>query len=422
MSSEQKVSPTLEFGDEVKQSGSITTTGCAGEECTIFPASTIEVGKCIKTATGHSVHRYSTHYSCSCPAWRCNSSTNVRQRTCRHLSELLGEEYERVRTSISAQLPEVRTPTKRPSEWCQSDWSSSPSPSKCKRSIPSTHSSPKSPSRRHGSVLLANTWSSNASSSQDPSGWWVSEKLDGVRAWWDGEHLWSRRGQIWDAPAWFTDVLPCDMTLDGELWIDRDLFDYTSGICRTTNSKEWHRVKYMVFDAPDFAMEPVEERWRRIRAIFPTAPFACASLRDGTHVFMVEQVKCENATHFQSLVDKVLSIGGEGVMLRAPYSMYERRRSLTLYKWKPIYDADARVVGYEEGQNNAAGLVGSLICVPLGEDGEDKSIKRFRVGSGLTQAMRHRPPPIGTIIRYQYGGLSCQGVPRFPRYVGIRAD
>ena len=109
-------------------------------------------------------------------------------------------------------------------------------------------------------------------------------------------------------------------------------------------------------------------------------------------------------------------------MLRAPHSVYERRRSSTLYKWKPFLDAEARVIGYEQGQNGAAGLVGSLVCETYSQEQQDESPKRFCVGSGLTQVLRQHPPPIGTMIRYRYSGLSSQGLPRFPRYAGTRVD
>lgn len=80
-------------------------------------------------------------------------------------------------------------------------------------------------------------------------------------------------------------------------------------------------------------------------------------------------------------------------------------------------DAEAIVLGYEDGQNQCAGLVGSLIC----ETRTDPP-RRFKVGSGLTDALRRDPPPIGTLISFQYGGLGSQGVPRFPRYRGVVVD
>lgn len=105
------------------------------------------------------------------------------------------------------------------------------------------------------------------------------------------------------------------------------------------------------------------------------------------------------------------------IMLRKPHSHYERQRSSTLMKWKPILDGEAHVLGYEQGKNGAEGLVGSLLCETL-----TGPVRQFKIGSGLTDSLRREPPPIGAIVNFEYGGLSLQGLPRFPRYRGIRTD
>ena len=38
--------------------------------------------------------------------------------------------------------------------------------------------------------------------------YWISEKLDGVRAYWNGKQLISRQGNIFTAPTWFTEEFP----------------------------------------------------------------------------------------------------------------------------------------------------------------------------------------------------------------------
>ena len=42
----------------------------------------------------------------------------------------------------------------------------------------------------------------------DPRGWLISEKFDGVRAWWDGQVLRFRSGIVIEAPGWFSASLP----------------------------------------------------------------------------------------------------------------------------------------------------------------------------------------------------------------------
>lgn len=62
--------------------------------------------------------------------------------------------------------------------------------------------------------MLATYWQESA----DPSGWFMSEKFDGIRCFWDGKQFVSRNGRIIKAPKWFAEGLPKDTKLDGELW------------------------------------------------------------------------------------------------------------------------------------------------------------------------------------------------------------
>ena len=114
------------------------TTGPVGEECTIYPARTMDVGARVETHSGFTVQRFTSHYSCSCPAWRCDTGKNVRYRTCEHLADILGEEYERIRTNCDSQA-EHSTPKKRAcgmESWRAWDANLSPSHSKRSRTSP----------------------------------------------------------------------------------------------------------------------------------------------------------------------------------------------------------------------------------------------------------------------------------------------
>ena len=106
---------------------------------------------------------------------------------------------------------------------------------------------------------------------QNPSGFLVSEKLDGVRAFWDGQALRFRSGRAIAAPIWFTATLP-KTPLDGELWLGRGRFDELSGMVRRLTSVDghWHQVQYMIFDLPQ-ATEPFSERAKRIETVVAQA-------------------------------------------------------------------------------------------------------------------------------------------------------
>jgi hypothetical protein len=64
---------------------------------------------------------------------------------------------------------------------------------------------------RKPALLLANAYKNH-----DPSGWWMSEKLDGVRAFWDGKRFISRLGNVFPAPDFYKRGMP-KTPLDGEL-------------------------------------------------------------------------------------------------------------------------------------------------------------------------------------------------------------
>ena len=251
-------------------------------------------------------------------------------------------------------------------------------------------------------LLLANVWNSSI----DPTGWWMSEKYDGLRGYWDGQRLWSRQGNLIHAPDYFLAELPRDIALDGELWIGYGKFEETVGIVRSgTADDRWKRVRFMVFDAPQ-AKGTFEQRMQ----------FLHATLSEGNQfVRVVAQKRCEGVAQLLAERDRIVRLGGEGVMLRQPESAYEPGRSPTLLKVKPYDDAEATVIAHEPGKGKFAGKLGALRVRT--DDGRE-----FSIGSGFTDAERESPPPVGTVITYRFEGLTAKGLPRFPSYFRVRRD
>jgi DNA ligase-1 len=251
-------------------------------------------------------------------------------------------------------------------------------------------------------LLLANVWNPSI----DPTGWWMSEKYDGLRAYWDGQGLWSRKGNLIHAPDYFLAELPREIALDGELWIGHGRFEETMSIVRSaTPDDRWQRVRYMVFDAPQ-AKGTFEQRMQFLRATV---------LERNRFVRVVAQGRCQGVAHLLAERDRVVWEGGEGLMLRQPQSSYEAGRSPTLLKVKPYDDAEATVIAHEPGKGKFAGKLGAL-RVRAGDGRE------FSIGSGLTDAERESPPPVGTVITYRFRGLTAKGLPRFPSYLRVRRD
>lgn len=261
-------------------------------------------------------------------------------------------------------------------------------------------------------LLLANKWTPG----NNPTGWWMSEKLDGVRAYWNGSHFVSRLGNKFEAPDWFLEGLPSSsMPLDGELWKGRGMFQSAVGIVKSKGKTDkWKELTFQVFDAPGMLTEPFEARMAAIKRWFDKkgdegAPYAR----------MVVHTKCKGEDHLVAELARIEKRGGEGVMLRQPGSRYVGARSSTLLKVKTFHDAEARVIGHTKLAPAPGAVskmkVGTLRC-------EMANGIQFSVGTGFSDYQRENPPPIGAIITYRFQELSKDGVPRFPSYVGERAD
>lgn len=312
-------------------------------------------------------------YSCTCPAWR-NQSLGLEKRTCKHLRKLRGDAAEEARVGAAALAPA------RPKREAVKGAGASAAPP----------------------LLLAHAWENDV----DLSGWWMSEKLDGVRAYWDGHRFWSRQGNEFLAPDFFVEGLP-DFPLDGELWLGRKKFQRCVSIVRRQDrSAEWKALTYVVFDAPAHG-GPFEERLELLSG--ELSPKKLSWLTVHPHQ------RCQGLAHLESELARVEALGGEGLMLRQPGSKYEVGRSASLLKVKRFKDDEAVVMGHTAGQGRHAGRVGAL-------EVQLKDGTRFSVGTGLSDEERSRPPALGTIITFRYQELSEDGVPRFPSYVGVRAD
>ena len=307
-------------------------------------------------------------YSCSCPAWR-NQSLPIERRTCKHIRALRGETAEAVR--LRQTLPAL---------------------------APTAHTVKPPP------LLLAHTWDGDT----DLSSWWLSEKLDGVRALWTGaeRRFLSRQGNVYHAPAWFAEGLP-NVPLDGELWIDRKAFQRTVSIVRRQDQCDhWRDVRFVIFDAPA-AKGGFEVRQE----------FLATTLCEHQPPFarVLHQERCRGLQHLREELYRITSLGGEGLMLRQPGSRYEVGRSNTLLKAKTFAEVDAQVVEHLAGQGRHRGRMGALL-VQLANG------LRFNVGTGFTDSQRETPPAVGSVIAVQYQELTDRGVPRFPSFLRVRRD
>jgi DNA ligase-1 len=325
--------------------------------------------------------------SCSCPAWR-NLGGGIDTRVCKHIKANIDPDCllpQAKKEQIKVVKPEIRL-TKT---------------GKISKAVTGAVKKDTAPP-----CLLAYPWDLC-----DPTGWWMSEKLDGVRAWWDGGKFISRLGNEFHAPDWFKKIMPKDMVLDGELWVGRKKFQKTIAAVRKhiPTDSEWQDVTFMIFDAPEIP-GTFEERQKFLISKFPI--FRTNGGEGVGQICVLEQIKCLSLEHMKEYLALVESFGGEGVMLRQPGSLYEVDRSWTCQKVKSFFDDEAKVLGYTNGRGKNKGRVGALSV--------KWKNKEFDIGTGLNDDDRKNPPAIGSVITFRYTELTDAGVPRFGRYLCIR--
>lgn len=245
-----------------------------------------------------------------------------------------------------------------------------------------------------------------ASDAQDPTGYLVSEKFDGVRAFWDGHQLRFRGGGVVAAPASFLAGLPAGQALDGELWLGRGRFDALSAIVRREQAvaAEWDQVHYLVFEQPG-GEGGFAQRVERLRSL--------AAQSSSRRWQVVEQSAVATPTALQARLKAVVAQGGEGLMLHRADAAYRTGRSEVLLKLKPVRDAEAVVVGHTPGRGRFEGQLGALRV-------RDEAGREFLVGSGLNEAQRRDPPPVGAVVTYSWRGETASGLPRFPTLLRSR--
>lgn len=246
----------------------------------------------------------------------------------------------------------------------------------------------------------------------DLAAWWVSEKLDGMRGFWDGHALWTRSGKPIHAPAWFTEDWPTT-PMDGELWSGRGQFERTVSIVRQQQTKGggWRELRFMVFDLPAHP-GPFDARLAMLTSLLdqPAQPW----------LQTMKQVRVPSQSQLRQRLAQVVSEGGEGLMLHHGQALYRGERSRELLKLKPLDDAEATVIAHLPGTGRLAHKLGALL-VEMEPEGRHPP-RRFKLGSGLNDQDRERPPPIGARISFRYRGLTGAGLPRFASYWRLRPE
>lgn len=262
-----------------------------------------------------------------------------------------------------------------------------------------------------------------SSQSQDYRGWLMSEKLDGVRAIWDGQQLVSKRGNPISAPDWFIQQLP-PFAIDGELWSKRGDFEtIASTVLTQTPDARWHQISYHIFEVP-------MQKGGLLQRLAVLEDWLQSHSQSNDLIKVVDQIVVRSNQHLESYFDWLVSQGAEGMVVRKPSDDYSTGRLTHALKMKPLEDAECRVVGYTKGKGKYLGRVGALRCELLPEQlprlfaqlAKGHRPVEIKLGSGLSDVQRQTPPEVGTIVTFEYSGLTAKGLPRFARFKRVRLD
>lgn len=235
---------------------------------------------------------------------------------------------------------------------------------------------------------------------QNITGWVMSEKLDGIRVYWNGKHLISRGGKIIHAPKWFTKNYP-PFEIDGELWTKRGDFENISSIVRDkTPSKEWEEIGHYIFEVPN-AKGGLFERLEKVK------PYT------GRVIKIVQQIPLQDKKHLQSFLKEIEQKGGEGVVVRDPNAPYVDKRSNKALKVKTFHDTECQVVGYSEGKGKYNNMLGAIEC-------QMSNGVLFKIGTGLSDKLRANPPKLGAMVTFKYQSFTKYGKPRFPVFLRVK--
>lgn len=232
--------------------------------------------------------------------------------------------------------------------------------------------------------------------------WFMSEKLDGIRAYWNGRELLSKNGNKIYAPEWFINTLP-NFELDGELWTKTEDFENVQNIVLDIKpSEQWQKITYNIFEVPN-AKGNFQERLNIIETWLIENP--------NKYIKIIPQVKCKNEEHLESYLKELLDKKAEGIMIKNPNKKYFSGRSDDILKVKKFYDDEGLVIAQNYKDKKFKSLKIKL---------KNKII--FNLGGGFSDKQRLNPPKIGDTITFKYYGLTKNKKPKFASFLRIRKD
>jgi DNA ligase-1 len=154
---------------------------------------------------------------------------------------------------------------------------------------------------------------------QDVTGWMISEKHDGCRAYWDGYQMWTRGGKIVQIPAAMKAALPSGIAIDGEIHAGRGGFEIAR---QAVQYNKW--VFGVVFSGFDLPGQPdtFERRYKILSYLIPSNGI----------VNYIEHTPCTGIASALETIQTIQAGAGEGAVVRNPVSLYRKGRTEDILK------------------------------------------------------------------------------------------
>jgi len=243
-------------------------------------------------------------------------------------------------------------------------------------------------------------------SEEEITGWVMSEKLDGIRGYWNGRQLMTRKGLPLNPPPWFIKNFP-PFNLDGELWSKRGDFEFIqSTVLDKKPGNTWKKITYNIFEVPD-EKGNFPSRLNKARVWFEA--------HKNNYIRFIPQIMVKDKSDLDRFLNEVQKKGGEGVIVKDPDMPYHTGRSAHVLKVKNFWDMEGVVIGLNKGKGKYKNSMGSL-TLKL----ENGIV--FKLGTGFTDQIRKNPPQIGTIIPFKYYGFTKNRIPKFASFLRERQD
>lgn len=243
--------------------------------------------------------------------------------------------------------------------------------------------------------------------SNEIKGWMMSEKLDGIRAYWNGKNLISKNANIIHAPLWFTKDFP-NFPLDGELWTKRaDFENIQSIVLDKTPSKNWEQITYNIFEVPNTKGDFLK-RLDKIKT--------WQKRNKNKYIKVIKQIKCKDKDHLNNYLEKLVNLKAEGIILKNPSLEYFTGRSKNILKVKKFKDMEGEVIGINYKTNEFNKKVFKSLVLKL------KNAVVFNLGNGFSKEEKINHPKIADIVTFKYYNFTRFGKPKFASFLRVRED